>query len=101
MFLLRRLRFDHTVTVGCLLMLGYFTWHAWQGPRGFAYQDGLYIKLVELQSNSSDVKKTRLALEGKVALMRPDHVDPDLLEELARSQLNMAGANDLLVRVNP
>jgi cell division protein FtsB len=99
MLFLRRLRFDHAVTVGCMAMLGYFAWHAWQGPRGFSYRDGLEIKLAELQTGSAAIVKTRL--EGKVALMRPDHVDPDLLEELARSQLDMAGANDLVVRVSP
>ena len=98
---LRRLRFDYAVTVGCLVMLGYFAWHAWQGPRGFAHRDGLAIKLSELQSASAMIVKTRTSLESKVALMRPDHVDPDLLEELARSQLDMAGANDLVVRVRP
>jgi cell division protein FtsB len=101
MHLLRRLRFDHAVTVGCLAMLGYFAWHAWQGPRGFSYRDGLAIKLAELQTDSAAIVKTRQSLEGKVSLMRPDHVDPDLLEELARSQLDMAGANDLVVRVRP
>jgi cell division protein FtsB len=101
MHLLRRLRFDHAVTVGCMAMLGYFAWHAWQGPRGFSYRDGLAIKLAELQTDRAAIVKTRQSLEGKVSLMRPDHVDPDLLEELARSQLDMAGANDLVVRVRP
>jgi cell division protein FtsB len=98
---LRQLRFDHAVTLGCLAMLGYFAWHAWQGPRGFQYRDRLVVKFAELQSNRDAIVKTRLTLDGRVALMRPDHVDPDLLEELARSQLDMAGANDLVVRVSP
>ena len=98
---LRRLRFDYAVTVGCIAMLGYFAWHAWEGPRGFAHRDELEVKLAELRSGNGGIVKNRLALEGKVALMRPDHVDPDLLEELARSQLDMASANELVVRVNP
>jgi cell division protein FtsB len=101
MYFVRRLRFDHAVTVGCLAMLGYFAWHAWHGPRGFSYRDGLVANLTELQANGVVTLKTRQSLESKVALMRPDHVDPDLLEELARSQLDMAGANDLVVRINP
>lgn len=101
MYYLRRLRFDYAVTLGCLVMLGYFAWHGMEGPRGFPYRDGLMIKLAQLHSGSENAVKARVALQDKVELMRPDHVDPDLLEELARSQLDMAGANDLVVRVSP
>ncbi len=82
-------------------MLAYFAWHAWAGPRGFHHRDALVGRLAELQNGSSAILKTRTSLEAKVALMRPDHVDPDMLEELARSQLDMAGANDLVVRNSP
>jgi cell division protein FtsB len=101
MHFFRRLRFDFAVTIGCLAVLGYFAWHALEGPRGFAHRDELEAKLAELRSGNDTIVKTRLALEGKVALMRPDHVDPDMLEELARSQLDMASANELVVRVSP
>ena len=40
----------------------------------------------------------KTGLEGKVALMRPESVDPDMLEELARSQLELARPNELIVR---
>ncbi len=98
---LRRFRFDYAVTMGCLAMLSYFAWHAWEGPRGFAHREELQLKLAELQSKNDAIAQSRATLESKVALMRPDHVDPDLLDELARSQLDMAGANDLVVRVTP
>ena len=101
MQLIRRLRFDFAVTLGCLVVLGYFAWHGWQGPRGFPYRAGLDTKLASLQAEFDVVLKERQSLEGKVALMRPDHVDPDLLDELARSQLDVAGANELVVRNGP
>lgn len=98
---LRRLRFDFAVTGGCLVMLVYFAWHAWLGPRSFNHRDALLSRLTELQTSGASVLKSRTTLESRVALMRPDHVDPDMLEELARSQLDMAGANDLVVRTSP
>jgi cell division protein FtsB len=98
---LRRLRFDYAVTAGCLAMLAYFALHAWFGPRGFPHRDVLQSKLLALQTESIATATERKRLEGKVALMSPDHVDPDMLEELARSQLDMAGANDLVVRTRP
>ena len=93
-----RPRFDLAVTAGCLALLGYFAWHATQGPRGFAYKDGLEAKLASLQAANAEILSKRQALEARVALMRPDHVDPDMLEELARKELNMAAANDLVLK---
>jgi cell division protein FtsB len=101
MLVLRRIRFDFAVMIGCFAMLGYFAWHGWQGPRGFAHWRGLEVKLAAVKNAGSAVLREKVALEGRVALMRPDHVDPDMLEELARSQLDLAGANDLVVRVSP
>jgi cell division protein FtsB len=81
----RMQRFDVLVTLGCLVLLSYFAWHAMKGPRGYDY-------LAQL-----DGEKKRL--EAKVALMRPEHVDPDMLEELARTQLELSRRNELIVRL--
>jgi len=34
-----------------------------------------------------------------VALMRPERVDPDMLEELARTELELSRRNELIVRL--
>jgi cell division protein FtsB len=92
-------RFDLLVTFGCWLLLGFFAWHTWEGPRGLALIENLEAKTaklaVELRTEVAEVQR----LEAKVALMRPEQVDPDMLEELARSELEMSRRNELIVRL--
>ena len=97
MFSFRNTRFAPLVSLGCLLILGYFAFHAWHGPRGYAFRDSLEIKLAQLQADQLEVVTRRTAIEARVKLMRPEKVDPDMLEELARSELGLIGPNDLLV----
>ena len=98
MQIFRNIRFEYAVSLGCFALLGYFAWHALEGPRGYAYRDKLELQLAKLNSEQEDLSKARLGLEAKVALMRPESVDPDMLDELARSQLQLTGPNELIVK---
>ena len=77
-------------------MLGYFAWHAWEGPRGYPYRAQLALTVVEQEIDYSAVHLKRMALEKKVALLQPDQVDPDMLDELARQRLEMARRNEIV-----
>jgi cell division protein FtsB len=98
---MRSRRFDLAVTVVCFALLGYFAWHATRGPRGFDYHDGLVAHADELQSEFDAVQKQRVRLEHKVGLMRPDSIDPDMLDELARKELEVAAPGDLVAFRDP
>ena len=93
-------RFDLLVTFGCVLLLSYFAWHAWKGPRGFAYLDMLHAKAEKLTGELTIEETEAKRLEAKVALMRPEKVDPDMLEELARTELEMSRRNELIIRLD-
>jgi|JI10StandDraft_1071094.scaffolds.fasta_scaffold35938_2 cell division protein FtsB len=98
--MIRRLqRFDLLVAMGCLVLLSYFGWHAWKGPRGYSYLAALEVKADALAQDLTGDEAKRGQLEAKVALMRPERVDPDMLEELARSQLELSRRNELVVRL--
>jgi cell division protein FtsB len=93
-------RFDYLVSFGCLALLGYFAWHALEGPRGYAYRDLQVASLSKLDAELMvEVERKRL-LEAKVSLMRPESIDPDMLEELARTQLEMSRRNELVIRLD-
>lgn len=94
---MRQRRFDFIVTCVCFALLGYFAWHAWKGPRGYPYRDRLAAEARTLRDRFAAVEGERLGLEHKVALLRPESIDPDMLDELARGQLEMAGPSDLVV----
>ncbi len=45
------------------------------------------------------IREERLALERKVSLMRPESIDPDMLDELARSTLDFGKRGELVVKL--
>ena len=90
-------RFDFAVTLVCCALLGYFSWHAWKGPRGYPYQEHLQQQLAQLDQKYGDLTARREALEHKVTLLRPDSIDPDLLDEMARAKLDMVKPGDLVL----
>lgn len=99
MVLFRNPRFDLLVTVGCVALLGYFAWHASLGPRGRPNIAHLQKELDVLASEVEKARHRKDSIESKVVLMRPESVDPDLLDELARTTLNWAGQQDLIVKL--
>lgn len=90
-------KFDSVVTCACLGLLGFFAWHAQEGPRGFAFHEKLASQSRQLSDELATIKKQRSDFETRVTLLRPESVDPDMLDEMARSTLDVAGPNDLIV----
>ena len=89
-------RFDFVVTCVCCALLGYFGWHAYKGPRGFPYKEAEAAKLAVLQGKYELLHAERLRMENKVTLLRPESIDPDLLDELARGNLELAKPTDVV-----
>jgi cell division protein FtsB len=98
MNILRFRRYDVLVSLGCIALLSSFAWYANKGPRGFAYRDGLEIKIAELEVENAGLVAEKNVLEKRVQLLRPEHIDRDMLEELARRDLRMVYPNELIVQ---
>jgi cell division protein FtsB len=94
---MRSRKFDTAVTIVCLSLLGYFGWHATQGPRGFSYTERLAGEAEARQRELGALVTEREKLDARVALMRPESIDPDMLDELARATLGVARPEDLIV----
>lgn len=94
---MRSRHLDLCVTCVCMALLGYFAWHGSKGPRGYPFYDALAAEAQSLGDKFVSIEQERLRLENKVALLRPESIDPDLLDELARSQLGMAAPGDVVV----
>ncbi len=75
-------------------LVGYFCYHAVQGERGLLARLHLEQELRELRAFNDQLESDRRELEGRVALLRPDNLDPDMLEERARLLLNYGHAED-------
>ena len=94
-------RFDLLVSAICLVMLAYFSWHAYKGPRSFGHRDALMARAVQLDTDLVKLKSAQAVLESRVQLMRPESIDPDMLDELARRSLEYVGPDELIVLGRP
>jgi cell division protein FtsB len=94
---MRKRLFDSVVSFFCLLLYAYFSWHYYYGSRNLAVLDKTETKAVELRAELQKEIEARQRLEAKVALLRPEHLDPDLLDEIARRILDYGIANELIV----
>jgi cell division protein FtsB len=82
-------------------MVAYFAYHALHGDRGFYAWIMLNQEKAQMLATAETVAADRLRLERRVALLRRDHLDPDLLEEQAQAILNYGAANDHIIFLGP
>lgn len=78
------------------IMIGYFGVNAYTGKYGLNAQLQLDSEIVALTKELARLKQERADAERRVSLLRSDSVDPDMLDERARYQINYANANDLV-----
>ena len=78
-----------------LAVIGYFGTYAIWGNRGILALEDTQAQLGIQQQQLSQIQDTRGRLEHRIALMEKDGADPDLVEELARTQLMDGGPNQV------
>jgi len=81
----------------CLLLALYFAYHAIVGDYGLVARDKLQHQAAELGAELRELQALRRDLELHVSLMRPESLDPDMLDERARETLNLAHPNDITI----
>jgi cell division protein FtsB len=85
------------VPVFLFALAGYFGWTAVRGDHGLlalAQRKGL---LAEAQGDLGRLQARQADWQQKVAALRTDHLDLDLLNERVREMLNLSDPHDLLV----
>jgi cell division protein FtsB len=80
---------------GAALLIGYFWAHAHSGDHGLKAKQDLVEQAADLSRELDDLRVERKAWEHRVELLRPNAVDPDLLEERARAQLDYTHPRDI------
>ncbi len=78
-------------------LICYFGYHLVQGERGLLAWLRLTQEVKLASSRLAALDGEREALEGRVSLMRPEHLDRDMLDERARATLNLAGPHDVII----
>jgi cell division protein FtsB len=77
------------------LFIGYFAANAFSGNHGLRAQGELDQQMASMQQELAQVKAERAVWERRVALLRSDRIDPDMLDERARALLGYLDPRDL------
>jgi len=92
----RRARHVLVPMLGALL-LAYFGYHAIEGDRGLLAYLRLTQEIKKAEISRDLIQADRVQIERRVALLRPDGVDPDMLDERARLMLNLGRRDELTI----
>ncbi len=83
------------------LFIGYFAVNAFTGRHGLRAQQDLDQQMASMQQELAELKAERAHLERRVALLRSDRIDPDMLEERARTLIGYVDPRDLVLLLHP
>jgi cell division protein FtsB len=82
-----------------LMLTGYFGYHLVEGDRGLRAWMHLSQELRQAKEQLAAVSARRTELQHRVAHMRADHVDPDLLESQIRKTLDVLRPDEIVIPV--
>ena len=77
------------------LFIGYFAVNAFTGNHGLRAQADLDQQLTAMDDELARLKAERTHWERRVALLRADQIDPDMLDERARALVGYVDPRDL------
>ena len=83
-------------TIG-IALTGYFAYHLVEGDRGLTAWLRLNREIRVETAKLDAARAQRAALELQVSELRPDHVDPDLLDERIRATLNLVSPDEIVI----
>jgi cell division protein FtsB len=79
--------------------LSYFGYHAFHGAFGIWAMDRLTAEAARLTVERDRLVAEREALELRVATVRPESLNADVVDQLARQSLGMMRADEVVVRI--
>jgi cell division protein FtsB len=83
------------------LFIGYFGVNAFTGAHGLRAQADLDKQLARMEGELGHLKAARAVWERRVALLRSDRLDPDMLDERARALVGYADPRDVILLTAP
>ena len=79
------------------LFIGYFGVNAYTGKNGITARQELEVQIADLASEVEHVRAEREWWERRVALLKTDRIDPDMLDERARELLNYLDPHEVTI----
>jgi cell division protein FtsB len=90
-FIITKKQLLHGILTSVLL---YFIFHAIYGNRGILAYYSLSHQIEEAEKELDVVKAETMEIDHKVNSMRPESLDPDMLDEQARKNLGVASSTE-------
>jgi cell division protein FtsB len=84
------------LSAACLLCRRLFGYHLQNGDHGLEARADLDRRKEVLAGEFAGLTEVKQRLERDVALLRPESLDPDMLDERARAILNLSHSEDLI-----
>lgn len=81
----------------CLILTFYFGYHALNGEHGLRRMFQLKQELKIARQIADEIRMRRMEMEARVKQLSPESIDADVLDESARSILNMGDENDYII----
>src|SRR5262249_44656456 len=81
--------------VTAALLIGYFGVNAYSGNHGLKAKEDLDQQIAALSTDLARLKRERAQWERRVALLKSNKLDPDMLDEQARALLDYVAPGDL------
>jgi cell division protein FtsB len=91
------MRASVTFLLICAALTVYFGYFALYGRHGLVAYAKIQREAELRQADLNRISAERAALERRVNLLKPESIDPDLLEERARDALGLTGPNELVL----
>jgi cell division protein FtsB len=83
------------------LFIGYFAVNAFTGNHGLRAQADLDQQMASMQDELRHLKAERALWDRRMALLRTDRIDPDMLDERARALLGYVDSRDAILLLQP
>jgi cell division protein FtsB len=80
-----------------VLFLAYFGYHAFTGSYGLWSLDRLGEEAETLKAQLDTLKAERAEIERRVAFLKPDSLDADVVDTEARMSLNRLRADEVVI----
>lgn len=81
----------------CVAVASYFSFHAVSGPTGYVAWREYKVQHSKLQQAVQTSEEQQAALQHRLVLLDPRHVDPDLADELVRRNLDLVKPDEVIV----
>ncbi|WP_267380667.1 MULTISPECIES: septum formation initiator family protein [unclassified Sphingomonas] len=80
-----------------LTLMAFFGAYAVLGPNGALAYGDYKRQLARREHDYQVLDQQREVLKNRVALLDPDHANPDMVDEMVRKELNVAHPDEVIV----